>query len=145
MYKVIANVSGKRARIVPNGHRLQTAERHFGDISAEDALANRDNLIEAVRGLLEEKGVADSELFTVELPDNLTNRGEARTPPAELQESDGKGPVTKPENPKEGEQNSATNKPEQTPTETPKKPVEQENQTKPGDDLPKQEDDKKTA
>jgi len=97
MYKVVVNVSGKRARIVPDSHRLLTAERDFGDITQMDALANRDSLTEAVRGLLADKGILDGDLYTIELPDALTpqNVNEQEVREKEVEEGDGKGEVTK--------------------------------------------------
>lgn len=137
MYKVVVNVSGKRARIVPANHKLGTAERLFGELSQEDALANKDGLQGAVLSLLADRGITDGDLYTVELPDALVPAGVLANPlPDEADEtkkaSKEKGPVTKPENPKEGEQNSPQNKPEtqnqepatgKQPTETQPKPL----------------------
>jgi hypothetical protein len=113
MYRVVVNVSGRRARLVPEGHKLATFERDFGEVSLEDAIANKGGLEEGIRGLLVDKGITNSETYTVELPDNL--REDLPTPAGfvtETMNTTGKGPVTRPENPKEGEQNSETNRPE---------------------------------
>lgn len=114
MYRVIVNVSGRRARIVPAAHKLMTAERDFGELSVEDALANKETLTDAVRGLLEDKGITNADTYSVELPDDLrTDRNPAETQATEdTAEAADKGPVTKPVNPKEGELNAKDNKPE---------------------------------
>lgn len=105
MYKVVVNVSGKIARLVPDSHRLLVAERDFGELSEEDALNNRDSLVDAIKGLLADRG-QEPELYTIQLPDVLTDRDAQRTAPEEYKEGDNKGPVTKPVNPKEGEPGS---------------------------------------
>jgi hypothetical protein len=114
MFRVVVNVSGRRVRIVPEAHKLMTAERDLGQLSVEDALANKDGLEDAVRGLLEEKGISNADTFAVEVPDDLrVDRNPAITKQVEETAAKAdKGPVTKPENPKEGEPGSATNKPE---------------------------------
>jgi hypothetical protein len=122
MYKVLVNVSGKRARLVPSNRPLNVSERDLGEVSQEDALGNRDNLSNAIRGLLEDNGITDAGIYSIELPDNLAPRQELENVEAEEESttkktSKAKGPVTKPENPKEGEQNSQTNKPEVKPSD----------------------------
>lgn len=116
MYKVVVNVSGKRARVVPKAHRLLVAEREFAKLSQDDALANKDGLTDAVRGLLTDRGLADAHLYSVELPDELSATANGRVLPDEKDDSEkateAKGPVTKPVNPKEGEKGSPTNQPE---------------------------------
>lgn len=118
MYKLIVNVSGKHARIVPSAHRLITSERQLGDaLSAQDALNNRDSLEDAVRGILTQNGIKDAEMFTIGLPDILNPAKDAEIAATEATRdeqaiSNAKGPITKPLNPKEGELNSETNKPE---------------------------------
>ncbi len=115
MYKVVVTVSGKRARLVPKGHHLATSDRELGEISQADALSNRNGLTGAIRNLLVDKGITDSELYSVEVPDALAADEVVK---AAVVESDfkkatkAKGPVTKPVNPKEGEVGSDTNKPE---------------------------------
>lgn len=115
MYRVVVNVSGRRARIIPEGNKLAVAERDFGVLSLEDAFANKNGIEDAVRELLKYKGVTNGDTFIVEVPDLL------RTDVVELPEgayeevigaTSDKGPVTKPVNPKKGEQNSPENKPE---------------------------------
>jgi hypothetical protein len=145
MYKVVVNVSGKRARIVPESHRLLTAERDFGHLTQSEALMNIDGLEDAVRGLLTEKDIQDPELYTVEVPDNLRPDNESEKRAIELEAAQEKGPVTKPENPKEGEQNSETNRPEQKPTETPVKPKTEQTPVKPGENVEKDEKEGKTS
>ena len=146
MYKLVVNVSGKRARIVPKKHALGTAEREFGDLSVEEARANREGLDGAVRDVLRNKGISDAELYTVELPDALRVQAPS-APPEEENPDDHKGPVTKPKNPKKGELNSAENKPETEQTQEPVKPKEEETPPKPNEDLTKtseqQAEDKK--
>lgn len=112
MYRVVANISGRIARIIPAANARNISERDFGELSLEDALANKDGLEDAVRELLLSKGVTHAETFTVSLPDVL--RSDLPSAPAErkIAERGDFGPVTRPDNPKEGEQNSETNRPE---------------------------------
>ena len=103
MYKVVVNVSGKIARLVPESHKLLITERLFGELSEEDALANRDSLVDAIKGLLADRD-QDPEMYTIQLPDILTSRDAERSTAQDYEEQkDEKGPVTKPINPKEGE------------------------------------------
>lgn len=112
MYRVVANISGRIARIVPAANARNVSERDFGEISQEDALANKDGLEDAVRDLLKDKGVEHADTFTVSVPDVLrTDLPELPAERAEAKRND-IGPVTRPDNPKEGEQNSETNRPE---------------------------------
>lgn len=103
MYKVVVNVSGKRARLVPETHRLLTAERDFGKVTQDEALANREHLTDAIRDLLASKGIEDGKLYSIELPDalapNQNNRPlpEGHTDMTHPQEtSASKGAITKP-------------------------------------------------
>lgn len=134
MYRVVANISGRIARIIPAANARNITERDFGELSLEDALANKDGLEDAVRGLLLEKGVTHADTFTVSVPDVL--RTDLPSAPAEAEEAKRGdfGPVTRPDNPKEGEQNSETKRPETN--DVTKKP----NGAKPEEQMPTDKD-----
>ena len=94
MYRVVVNVSGRRARIVPEAHKLMTAERDFGTLSVEDALANKETLHDAVLGLLADKGITNAETYSVELPDELRTDRTLETQEIDKRaETADKGPV----------------------------------------------------
>lgn len=104
MYKLVVNVSGKRARIVPETHRLHTAERDFGAISQMDALSNRESLVDGIKSMLADKDITDGDLYSIELPDALVPPTENEQAQLDKQAAAAdKGPVTKPKNPKKGE------------------------------------------
>jgi hypothetical protein len=71
MYKVLVNVSAKRARLVPKGVKAGVADRSLGEISQSDALNNKDALVDGIRGMLADRGLLDADLFSVDLPDEL--------------------------------------------------------------------------
>ena len=73
MYRVVVNVSARRARIIPEKSKPMLGERNLGLLSAADAIANQDNLKEAVLAVLLDRGIANAETFSVEFPDNLRN------------------------------------------------------------------------
>lgn len=122
-YKVVVTVTSKRARLVPTrAYRPTTAERDFGEIPEDIALNNREELDAGIRSLLEDNGIKDANLYTVELPDNLRPLA-----PAEQKQEDkkreaaDKGPVTKPK---------SEDKKDQNPKVDPKDEAKDENKTK---------------
>lgn len=115
MFKLFVETSGKRARLVPHHSKINVAERNFGEIDRATALNNVDALEDAIRGMLEDKGIEDAELYTITVPDELAPRPHA-TADAEPEanpdpKDDRKGKVT------EGEKKTETPK-ETPPTET---------------------------
>lgn len=129
MYKVFVGVTNKTVRIVPSSSLLQIHEREFGRLTREEALDNRDNFDEAIRGLLSSKGITDPENYSISLPDDLTDRNERRTPASELNTSDGKGPVV--------ETNKEMDKEQEKKLEEVNKPLKDQKDTK--DQKPKDE------
>lgn len=126
MYKVVVNVSGKQARLVPAAHRLLVSERNFGEISQADAMNNKDTLEDAIRQLLADRD-QDPDLYTISLPDDLSYRYDDEDTKTVTDDPnvDEKGPVTKPVNPKEGEPGSET-EPEHATKASGKQPTETE-------------------
>ena len=118
MYKLYVETSGKRARLVPSASKLGVAERNFGEIDRVAALSNIDSLEDAIKEMLEDKGIEDAELYVITLPDELNPRSHKSahvgSDTGDRDPNDnGKGAVT------EGEQRTET--PAQTPeTETQK-------------------------
>lgn len=88
MFKLFVETTSRRARIVPEKSRPGIAERVFGELSNEDALANKDQLVDAVRGILTDKGIQDADLYTITLPDVLLPSK------AGTITEDNKGPIT---------------------------------------------------
>lgn len=126
MYKVVVNVSGKQARLVPAAHRLLVSERNFGEISQADAMNNKDTLEDAIRQLLADRD-QDPDLYTISLPDDLSYRYDDEDTKTVTDDPnvDEKGPVTKPVNPKEGEVGSET-EPDHATKASGKQPTETE-------------------
>jgi hypothetical protein len=74
-YKLFVQTSGRIARIVPASSNRMVSETLFGELSSEDALRNRENLPEAVREILRDKGIEDADTYTITVPDNLRSTG----------------------------------------------------------------------